>query len=153
VDGHDGAFTIAGMFEFEFVIGYCSVFKPPLLELNQFELGYVVNEIGDAKCKILIVYLDRYIFCVISSAKSTKSNPVSKDRISSAKFIPGLFSLAIWFSEQGLSSKDGPDLELTDRRISLGNGSSVRIVADHLTGEVSFKKFRANEARSLETLL
>lgn len=62
MDGHDAAFTVAGMFEFEFVTGYCSVFKPPLLELNQFDLGYVVNEIGEAKCKILILYPDGYLF-------------------------------------------------------------------------------------------
>lgn len=78
MDGHDAAFTVAGMFEFEFVTGYCSVFKPPLLELNQFDLGYVVNEIGEAKCKILILYPDGYLFCITSSAKNTKSNPVSK---------------------------------------------------------------------------
>lgn len=76
---HDGAFTVAGMFEFEFVTGYCSVFKPPLLELNQFELRYVVNEIGEAICKILILCPDGYLLCITSSAKSTKSNLVSKD--------------------------------------------------------------------------
>ena len=73
MDGHDGAFIVAGMFEFEFVIGDCSVFKPLLLELNQFELGYIVNEIGDAKCKILILYPDGYLFCITSSAKCTSS--------------------------------------------------------------------------------
>ena len=31
------------------------------------------------------------------------------------------------------------NLELTDRQIRLGNGSSVRIVVDHLIGEASFK--------------
>ena len=67
------------MFELEFVTGYCSVFKPSLLELNQFELDYVVNEIREAKCQILILYPDGYLFCITSSAKSTKSSAVSKD--------------------------------------------------------------------------
>ena len=47
---------MARMFELEFVTGYCSVFKPFPLELNHFELCYVVNEIGEAKYQILILY-------------------------------------------------------------------------------------------------